>query len=206
MKKRLLLVPHGRTDWNDVRRFQGQSDIPMNALGRQQAQCLARSLRHEKIVTILASDLSRASETAAIVAGELGLTVQLDPRLRELNFGGWEGLTWQEIAARDGAIWHDWEHGGDIAPPGGESLSALAQRLTGVLGDIPLQDDDGAMLVVAHRISLRVLICLALGMELRLYRRLHLAQTSISELVIGRDATALHRLNDTYHLRAIAQH
>ena len=95
----LLLVRHGETDWNAEGRLQGHTDRPLNDYGRRQARELADRLAGERVDAIYASDLSRARETAEIVGQRLGLTVVVDPALREKNWGNWEGLTGDERAA-----------------------------------------------------------------------------------------------------------
>ena len=89
----LLLVRHGETDWNAEGRLQGHTDTPLNDYGRRQARTLADELAGEPIDAVYSSDLARARETAEIVGGRLGLTVVVDPGLREKNWGSWEGLT-----------------------------------------------------------------------------------------------------------------
>ena len=91
----LLLVRHGETDWNRDGRWQGQSDTPLNELGRRQARELAEQL--DGVDVVYSSDLARARETAEILAERAGVEVRLDPRLRERGFGAWEGLTLAEI-------------------------------------------------------------------------------------------------------------
>jgi broad specificity phosphatase PhoE len=92
----LLLVRHGETDWNAEGKLQGHTDRPLNDYGRRQARALADRLAGENIDAVYASDLSRARETAEIVGEKLGLTVAVDPDLREKNWGNWEGLTSDE--------------------------------------------------------------------------------------------------------------
>jgi broad specificity phosphatase PhoE len=89
----LLLVRHGETDWNASGRLQGHTDRPLNDYGRRQAAELAERLEADDVAAIYASDLVRAMETAEILGARLGLPVQLDPDLRERNWGSWEGLT-----------------------------------------------------------------------------------------------------------------
>ena len=89
----LLLVRHGETDWNAEGRLQGHTDRPLTDYGRRQAQQLAEELEREEIDAIYSSDLARARETAQIVGERLALPVELDPELREKDWGTWEGLT-----------------------------------------------------------------------------------------------------------------
>ena len=101
----LLLVRHGETDWNRLGRWQGHSDTPLNARGREQARELAPQL--DGVDVVYSSDLARARETAEILAEELGADVRLDARLRERGFGAWEGLTAAEIVGHDDLQWQD---------------------------------------------------------------------------------------------------
>ena len=96
----IILARHGETDWNSGRRVQGHTDIPLNAAGVDQARALAEQLAGEPLTAVFSSDLSRALDTARAVADVHGLEVTVDPRLREKNFGTWEGLTDVEIAER----------------------------------------------------------------------------------------------------------
>jgi broad specificity phosphatase PhoE len=96
----LILIRRGQTDWNLAGRYQGQSDLPLNQHGREQALQIARSLDGTGLSAIYASDLARARDTAQILARAAGLKVQLDPWLREINQGEWEGMLFAEIQAR----------------------------------------------------------------------------------------------------------
>ncbi|WP_438353057.1 histidine phosphatase family protein [Microbacterium sp. CJ88] len=127
----LILIRHGETDWNRDRRIQGSTDIPLNDTGRQQAQEAALHLREtldaRHPIVVAASDLSRARETAEIIAAELGAAApRLYPALRERSYGEAEGIDSTEFAAR----WGDW-HTAEV--PGAEPWADLRSRaLTGI--------------------------------------------------------------------------
>ncbi len=141
---RLLLVRHGETDWNREGRLQGGQDIPLNALGREQAAEAARRLR---ALTpdfaqsgYVASPMQRARETMTILRRELGLPPEdfrTEDRLRELTFGDWEGFTWREVrkAERELAQARERDKWGFV-PPGGESYRMLAERIRPVLAGL----------------------------------------------------------------------
>jgi broad specificity phosphatase PhoE len=95
----LVCVRHGRTAWNAKRRFQGRTDVPLDAEGLAQARALAAHLSRERFSISLSSDLSRAADTAEAIGASCGVLVEPEPRLREMRFGEWEGLTWNEIVA-----------------------------------------------------------------------------------------------------------
>lgn len=138
---RLFLVRHGETDWNREGRLQGGQDIPLNALGREQAAEAARRLRALTPAfaqsDYVASPMQRARETMTILRRGLSLPpdgFRIDERLRELTFGAWEGFTWREVRkaecelaqARERDKW-------GFVPPGGESYRMLAERIRPVL-------------------------------------------------------------------------
>lgn len=142
---RLFLVRHGETDWNREGRLQGGKDIPLNALGRMQAEEAARRLKaltpDYASVDYLCSPMERARETMTILRRELDLPPEefrIDDRLRELTFGDWEGFTWREIrksanaSERERAQARERDKWGFV-PPGGESYRMLAERIRPVL-------------------------------------------------------------------------
>ncbi len=147
----LLLVRHGETDWNAEGRLQGQTDRPLNDFGRRQAARLAEELEGEGIAAIWSSDLSRARETAEIVAGRLGLPVRIDTGLREKNWGTWEGLTGEE---RDRVEFE------------GESTEAHRDRTLAALRRICELHPHETVLVVTHGGSLRRVQAAVLGVAL----------------------------------------
>jgi broad specificity phosphatase PhoE len=130
----LICVRHGRTAWNAGRRFQGQTDIPLDDEGLAQAQALATHLRDERFDLAFASDLIRARTTAETICATHDITIELTPELREMHFGQWEGLTWDEIVAR----WPELDAKNEKAPmyytaEGGESWDALCARVDAFL-------------------------------------------------------------------------
>ena len=136
----LLLVRHGETDWNAEGRLQGHTDTPLNDYGRRQAGRLADELAGGAFDALYSSDLSRARETAEILGGRLGLPVELDPGLREKNWGSWEGLTSTER---------------DAVEYVGESTAAHRERTLETLLAIGARHPGGRVLVVTHGGSVR---------------------------------------------------
>lgn len=147
----LVCVRHGRTAWNNVRRFQGRSDIPLDDEGRAQAQALAVFLAFDDFDRAYASPLSRAQETArAVLAARSGPPLQTDPDLIEMAFGTWEGLTWDEIVAKHPEL--DDAHETKpryLTPDGGESFDEVVARVGSFIGRIAA-DTPERVLVVAH--------------------------------------------------------
>ncbi|HEX4714999.1 MAG TPA: histidine phosphatase family protein [Ktedonobacteraceae bacterium] len=195
--RRLWLVRHGLTAWNIQQRFCGQSDIPLSQEGREQARHLAQSLQPATICALYTSDLLRARETAEIIASVRArpLVVQKLVSWRELDFGAWEGLTYAEIAERFPTrlgFFTDAQHD---APPGGESLLQLQQRVLAALArviDASNALDEGDILIVSHGGPLRVLLSSVLGMPLERQWQLALNPGSLSALDLSPDQDSEH--------------
>lgn len=198
---RFLLARHGETAWNAERRHHGQSDMPLNATGRRQAAALARRLSSEAIDAIYTSDLQRAWQTTEAIAAHHDPPVRREPRLRELHFGAWEGLTYAEIEAQDPEALAAWrEDPVGVAPPGGETLAQLAQRVAALREDLKAAHPDETVLLVSHNGVLRVLLCQALGLPPQNYWQFHLGNASLSDLVFYEAGAILNALNETAHL------
>lgn len=144
----LLLVRHGETDWNATHRWQGFTGPPLNALGVRQAHELAENLDGTALTAIYSSDSARALQTAEIVAESRGLAVQQDPRLREVNFGEWEGLTREEINERYAGAFREWDACKLAAPTGGETDFEMAERVIVALREIGAKHPAERVLVV----------------------------------------------------------
>lgn len=198
---KLTLIRHGQTDWNLAQRFQGQSDRPLNEAGKKQARALADRLSNQTFDGVYSSDLQRALETVHSVRKSDDL--HTDPRLREVNFGDWEGLTYDEIKEKHPDALSAWEN--DIyknAPPNGETLEQLAARVQSMLDELYAKHKDQTVLIVAHGGSLQVLICLALNVSPSMYWQFHLLPASLSEIAFYPAGAILNLLNDTCHLAA----
>ncbi len=163
----LTLIRHGLTDWNLEGRFQGQADQPLNDAGRRQAEALAASLKGRRFDAIVSSDLTRAVETAEQVSGQLGLALRLDPRLREINQGEWEGLLGSDIRERYADMWAAQRHNlVSGRAPGGESVAEVSRRVSQAADDIARCWPNGNVLVVSHGLALATLIVRARALPL----------------------------------------
>jgi len=183
LSRRIWLVRHGLTEWNTQQRFGGHRDIPLAREGRLQARWLARYLRGKKIIALYSSDLSRARETAQIIARTFTppLTIQVSAAWRELDFGAWDGLTYAEIATAFPEQLDFFTDPEGVAPPGGETLLHLQRRVLLALGQA-CTAEPGDLLIVSHGGPLRVLLSSVLGMPLARQWQLALAPGSLSAL------------------------
>ncbi|MBL7202461.1 MAG: alpha-ribazole phosphatase [Anaerolineae bacterium] len=198
---RLLLVRHGTTAWNRKGRYQGQSDVPLDETGMQQALALRSRLAREEIGAIYASDLQRAWQTASAIAAPHSLAVRPEPRLREIDFGIWDGLTYSEIERRYPEVLAAWEADPlNTAPHRGESLGQVSARVRVALDDIARVHEGRTVVLVAHGGSLQVVLCLALGLVPKARWQFRLSAASLSELQLYEGGAVLTRLSDCSHL------
>ncbi|WIM97675.1 histidine phosphatase family protein [Actinoplanes oblitus] len=160
MTTRLLVWRHGNTDWNAGSRVQGQTDVPLNDLGRRQAAEAAALLAAMRPDAIVSSDLRRAADTAAALAARTGHLVTHDERLRERYFGAWQGLTMAEVAEQRPAEYARWTAGEDV---GGdvEALDVMGKRVGEALRDAATLGD--TVVVATHGAAARQGIAYLLG-------------------------------------------
>jgi broad specificity phosphatase PhoE len=165
------LARHGETDWNRELRWQGHSDPPLNERGRRQARALADAVSRTRLAAVYSSDLSRASETAQIVASRLELPLSVDPGLREIDVGSWEGFTLAEIEAHSPEAVARWEERGEHGWEGGESHEQMAARVHEAVHSIAARHEGEEVLVVSHGGPIRALKALAAGLDYPRCRR-----------------------------------
>ena len=167
----IYFIRHGETDWNLEGRLQGQKDIPLNDLGRVQAEEAGRRLRglvpHVEDLAYVASPMSRTRETMERLRAAIGLhpeSYRLDERLVELTFGSWEGLTWKEVrkAEPQAAAMRERDKWSYVPPGGGESYAMLADRVRSILDDIARDT-----VIVSHGGVARAFLALACGVSSR---------------------------------------
>jgi broad specificity phosphatase PhoE len=220
---RLILVRHGVTEWNQAGRYQGRQDVPLSDAGRQQAKQVAKRLRDERITSAYASDLQRASETAAIVLDGRDVPLQLDPSLREMSFGAWEGLSAGEASARYPAEWAAWIRDPTTArPPGGaEDNDELQARVVAFYQSIvrpapvdSVQPDwfmyraagesaagTSTILVVSHGGVIRALLAHLFEIRIELYWRFGIRPASVSILDVYPEGAIAEVVGETSHVR-----
>jgi 2,3-bisphosphoglycerate-dependent phosphoglycerate mutase len=202
---RIILVRHGETDWNALGRLQGQTDMPLNAAGREQARRAAQRLASEPVRGLYSSDLARASETATIIGQPLGLTVVASPRLRERCYGAWEGLTSPEIQAHYPDLFAQWRaRVPDFAPPQGETRSQLLSRALTELQSITRRHVGEVVVVVTHGGLCYVLINHILGSVDGDRREFTFGNASIHTLEVTGDQWVVIAMNETAHLDVAA--
>lgn len=166
-RTKLVLVRHGQTDSNAAGRFQGQQDVPLNRIGRSQADAVAERLVRLRASRVVTSDLLRARATAEAVAAASGLGVEVDDRLREIHVGSWQGRTAAEVAAETPWFEDALRSGADFRRSDtGETAEEAGERVAEVLRELAARHPHETTIVVGHGLALRVGMCLFLGLGL----------------------------------------
>ena len=187
----LLIVRHGRTVANASGLLQGRVDNPLDAVGRQQAQEISLALGAVDIV--VSSPLQRARETAE----PLGLPLRLDERWIELDYGEWDELPITEVTADQ---WTQWRSDSTFAPPGGESLAELDQRVAEACNDLLAEAAELNVAVFTHVSPIKSAMAWALGVEEQISWRLQVGQAQISRIAVREGRPLLTSFNETSHL------
>jgi glucosyl-3-phosphoglycerate phosphatase len=183
--RRIVLWRHGRTEWNATGRFQGQTDISLDEVGREQADGAARRLASLQPERLVSSDLHRARDTMAALAALTGLEIDLDVRLRETFAGDWQGLTGAEISSRYPEEYKSWRAGDPLLRVGGgETRQEVAERMASAVRDVAARlSDDGLAVLTTHGGAARLGIAALIGMPLERFTNIGgLSNTSWSML------------------------
>lgn len=202
MSTRIFLVRHGATTLSAEDRFAGATDVPLSDTGREQVRRLAARLSDDGITAVYASPLSRTVETAEILAGPHGLSVEKREGLREISHGRWEQMTRREVDAQfpeESAAWEEDPY--TFAPVGGESGLMVTARALPVLMEIVRENQGGNVLVVSHKATIRLLLSSLLGFDPRRYRDNLDQSPAALNIVDFKDAVRarLTLFNDTSH-------
>lgn len=191
MTRTVVLWRHGRTEYNATGRLQGQVDIPLDDVGRWQAEQAALDLaRRFTVSRLVSSDLDRAAATAQHLADLAGVAVETDPRLRERAFGEWEGLSVAEIAERWPQEYAVWQQGQDPQRGGAETRSDVANRVAAAVAEYTeAMPSESTLVVVSHGAAISLGLTALLGLDPGGWRGLvgpHNAHWSVLRATFGR--------------------
>lgn len=186
--QRLVIVRHGRTAYNEEGRFQGQLDIGLDDLGREQAARAGREIAMLAPTAIVTSDSSRASDTAAQLAAAAGIDAVIEPRLREVDLGTWSGLTRDEVKERHPDEYAAWRSGQDVARGGGETYAQVADRAAAAVSfHLARLAVDATLVVVTHGGTSRALAGHLLGLPMSDWWRLAVLGNTRRSVLLGSD-------------------
>jgi probable phosphoglycerate mutase len=196
-----LLLRHGQTPMSVDKRFSGIGDPELTELGRAQAAAAAARLAGSGATAVVSSPLSRARETAGLVAEALGVDLAVEPGLRETDFGDWEGYTFAEVKQKWPRELDAWLADTGVAPPFGESFDATATRVRQARDRVLASHGGQTVVLVSHVTPIKTLLRFALDAPPTALYRMHLDLASLSEVQWFADGpTVVRSMNDTGHL------
>ena len=198
---KLILIRHGQTVWNKLGRYQGQADVELSDAGKKQAELLGENFPYDNVAAVYSSNLKRAVETAQAVADKFNLSVNPCQEFREINFGEWEGLTYEEIHGK----WpkeHEmlFKSPDKLVCPGGEGFKDVQERAVERMQEIIRENDGKQVVIAAHGGVIRTMLCHALGLSLQNMWHIKQDNTAINVVSAYNEGMVVELLNSTQHL------
>ena len=199
--KKIYLIRHGESEWNILKKIQGQKDIPLTKKGIQQAKLVGKRLMDENINKIYSSDLKRAYDTAKIIGDYIKIEPVYTKGFREINFGIWEGLS-NNIMNREYRdeiyLWR--KEPEKLKIQGAETLYEVQERAINSLNAIVHSEDEN-ILIVSHGVTLKTMILGLLNMDLAYFKNLTIDNVGLSIIEFREYNKVLKLLNDTSHIK-----
>lgn len=195
MSGSIIIVRHGRTEFNAAGRLQGRTDNPLDEVGLAQAEAVATYLAPELLsdTLIVCSPLLRARQTATAIAEGVGASLEIDERWIELDYGAYEGLRQSEVPSH---VWREWRSDSNFAAPQGESLNQVQQRVTDACAELAQRLDGRTAVVVSHVSPIKSAVAWALGVDVSVGWKTQLVTASITRLAISANGAALTSFNE----------
>lgn len=195
MSGSIIIVRHGRTEFNAAGRLQGRTDNPLDDVGLAQAEAVATYLAPELLsdTLIVCSPLLRARQTATAIAKGVGASLEIDERWIELDYGSYEGLWQAEVPAN---VWREWRADSDFAAPQGESLNQVQERVAQACDDLAQRLDGRTAVVVSHVSPIKSAVAWALGVDVSVGWKTQLVTASITRISVSANGAALTSFNE----------
>jgi phosphoserine phosphatase len=201
---RILLIRHGETEWNRIRRFQGRSDLPLNQRGRDQGHALALALEDESVTAIYSSPLVRAMETACLIkVFHPSVPLFEEKGLVEMDLGEFDGMEAEHWAAQNRDFLKAWlEAPASVRMPGGESLQEVQTRAIGTLERITkVYPSESTLLLCSHNFVNLTILCYALKVPLDRFREVRQETAALNVLYKQGQQLLAKVVNERSHLR-----
>jgi len=200
----VILARHGETDWNRREIFRGRADVELNERGREQAKALAAAVKDIQIDAVYSSPLRRAAETAEAIAEPHGIPVKIEQGFTDFDYGVWQGLPHDEVRRRYPEMYKDWvERPHTVRVEGGESLRMVRRRSVEALADVAEQHEGRTVVIVAHRVVNKVMLCAVLGLGNSNFWRIRQDTCALNVFEWSEGQYTMRSLNDTCHLRNV---
>jgi broad specificity phosphatase PhoE len=200
-----LLVRHGQTELNLAERFRGRSEAPLNETGLAQAEAVARRIAAGwKPAAIYTSPLSRATQTSDAIARACGITLQLEPGLIDIDFGDWQGLSFNEARQRWPQEIENWRYRPHQCQiPNGESLGDVSRRAMEAIHHLGKRHPDDTIVLVGHTVTNQLLLLGILDLGIDHFWRLRQGNCALNVIEFREGAYILASMNDTAHLAGL---
>lgn len=205
MKTKAIVIRHGETEWNLLKRWQGQQNSNLTTTGKQQAEAVAQAIQSFPVDYLYCSDLGRTRETAAPITEKTGKTAIPEPRLRERKFGIFEALTKPEMELKDPESYRRYIERNDelFRIPGGEHLREYADRVTEFMMEIVDKHKGKTVVIVTHGGVLDIIYRLSTGMKLTDERCFKLYNASINHFIHEDGKWSIEQWGDISHLEKV---
>jgi len=202
---RLVVVRHGRTEWNRVERFRGRADIELDEVGMKQAEATAGRIAEWQVSAVYSSPLRRALATAEVLARRFDLEVQSLPGIIDIDYGEWQGLSPDEAAAKDGALYSRWlKSPHKVKFAGGESLAGVRKRAASAVDTLITRHPRETIAFVSHKVVCQILILSLLGADNSHFWQIAQDVCAVNLFEIRGGVPAALLLNDTCHLNGVS--
>jgi broad specificity phosphatase PhoE len=202
---KIYLVRHGQTEWNKKLTFRGRIDVPLNETGHREAQAISDALKNKNIGVIYTSPLKRSIETAQPIAKFFQLEIVPVQGFIDINYGDWEGLTFNEVKERYSDEYKKWEEKPDLIRfPHGETLDEAKERSFRAFKNIVKKNLGKSILIVPHRVINKVLLCALLGLSNSHFWEIKQDTGCINFIEYLNNRFILSLMNDTCHLKEVA--
>ena len=195
MSGSIIIVRHGRTEFNATGRLQGRTDNPLDEVGLAQAEAVATYLEPELLPDTLfvCSPLLRARQTATAIVNRVNSSFDIDDRWIELDYGSYEGLRQAEVPAN---VWREWRADSDFAAPQGESLNQVQERVAQACDELAQRLDGRTAVVVSHVSPIKSAVAWALGVDVSVGWKTQLVTASITRISVSASGAALTSFNE----------
>ncbi len=201
---RIILIRHGRTEWNKGQIFRGTADIPLDEQGRKEAACARDWLEAETFHAAYSSPLSRAVETAEIILEPHGVPVVKNDGLTDLDYGDWQGKPNDEVTRLYPELVRQWKEAPHtVVFPNGEGLRAVRGRCLKTAEGVAAKHPEETVLLAAHRVVNKVLIAALLGLDDSHFWEIGQDTAALNEFVYQDGKWICRLVNDTCHLRGL---
>jgi broad specificity phosphatase PhoE len=201
---RVIIVRHGRTEWNRVERFRGRVDIGLDEVGMKQAVVAAKRISEWPISAIFSSPLRRAMDTAEIIAAPLELNVQPMSGIIDIDYGSWQGLSTEQVVARNDSLYSQWiESPQEVKFPDGESFTEVRERVASAIGDLIQRYPKETFVLVSHKVICQILILNLLGLDSSHFWQITQDVCAMNLFEVRGGIPSVLFLNDTCHLESL---